>query len=1113
LQIPLSSPTELVEHVSCPFCGSHLSDESPDDPAAAQATVVTPALAPACPEVDSSGWPQRESSNLSLRALLGGQALTPAGSGPDGPGASAGDPDQTAPPDSNGSSQQANDHTTQHVPGYDVIDILGRGGMGIVYTARHLALQRLVALKMVLAGAHAPESTLTRFRTEAEAVARLHHPGIVQIYDIGEHRGVPYFSLELCAGGSLAQKLRGAPLPFEAAAALVQKLALAMQAAHSQHIIHRDLKPGNILLTADGEPKITDFGLAKKLDDAGHTRTGAIMGTASYMAPEQARGDNHAISPRADIYSLGSIFYELLTGRPPFRGESTAETLLQVTTQEPVRPTLLQPRTPRDLETIALKCLEKEPSRRYATCQDLADDLGRWLRREPIRARPAGALERAWKWARRQPYRAAALALGVFAGVLLVVGVVGYQRRQIERLQTRGIVAKDLSEAELAEKDERLDDALVPLHRARAAVEAQRDDETRIEVEQRFEQVQRKLAARQQHQRFRDLAHLAMFHLTRFTGLDPEGNRLQARANAQAALKLYGLGDATSAADGSLGAARPLLTPAAQRDLVHECLVMLVIWAEAETDRATRLALLDRAKRLDEVQGVNSMMLQILRADGQDRLHAKLQPTLPLDWYVRGLLAYNANRFEVAEEACDQVLKQDDAHFGARYLRAVTMLRTSRWDEAKAGLTICLNARPAFTWPLVLRGYASIQKGIQRAQAEPKTAQAEYRSAQADFDRALQKGGDSLLRTTILINRGVLFIRLQQWPEALADLRAAAALAPEAFQPYLNMAEAYKQTGRLAEAAQALGQAIERAPQFAILYKERADLHLILKDRAAAQVDLEHFIRLAPDDESARPQLASALVALGTLVFEERHYEDALAHGSAALKAQPDYTLAHKLRAECLQKLQRKREAAEALDRYLELARKPVAKAYQARGVLHAEAGELVAALDVYSAGLQHYPDDHVLHYRRGRLYLLMRAGEAALADFDACLRLDAHDAEALCSRGRARALLHQVDKALADAEEARRLGPVTERLQYDLACLYAQLAAQADSDDPAHQQYVHLYRRRAGQRLTELIADMPPARRVSFWREQVRADPSLAPLRRSPIFADLAARYNLPTE
>jgi hypothetical protein len=274
------------------------------------------------------------------------------------------------------------------VAGYEILEVLGHGGMGVVYKARQLGLNRLVALKMVLAGVNASPHELGRFRAEAEAVAQLTHPNIVQIFEIGEQNGCPYLALEYIAGGSLAAQLDGTPVVPRQAAQIVLALSRAMQHAHETGIVHRDLKPANVLLGADGVPKITDFGLAKRDSDHAHaqTQTGTIMGSPSYMAPEQAAGRTSEIGPATDIYALGVILYELLTGRPPFKGSTLMETIEQVRENDPAPPRFLQPKIPRDLETICLKCLEKSPRRRYESAADLGADLRAFLHDEPIRA-------------------------------------------------------------------------------------------------------------------------------------------------------------------------------------------------------------------------------------------------------------------------------------------------------------------------------------------------------------------------------------------------------------------------------------------------------------------------------------------------------------------------------------------------------------------------------------------------------------------------------------------------------------------------------------------------------------------------------------------------------
>jgi serine/threonine protein kinase/WD40 repeat protein len=308
-------------------------------------------------------------------------------------------------------------------PGYELLEELGRGGVGVVYRARHTALNRVVAVKVLKAAAAVDWVSPVRFRAEAEVVARLQHPNIVQIFEVGEHHGLPFLALEFVNGGSLEKRLAGTPLPALQAAQLTEVLARAVHAAHEQGVVHRDLKPANILLTADGVPKVTDFGLAKRLDSpAGPTCSGHVLGTPSYMAPEQAQGRVREVGPASDVYALGAILYECLTGRPPFRAANMLGTLAQVVSEEPVPPTRLQPRMPRDLGTVCLKCLEKDPGKRYPSARELADDLRRFLDGKPVRARPVGPLARFARWSRRNPILAGVSTLAVLA--LLAVTVI-----------------------------------------------------------------------------------------------------------------------------------------------------------------------------------------------------------------------------------------------------------------------------------------------------------------------------------------------------------------------------------------------------------------------------------------------------------------------------------------------------------------------------------------------------------------------------------------------------------------------------------------------------------------------------------------------------------------
>lgn len=403
------------------------------------------------------------------------------------------------------------------VPGYEIISELGRGGMGVVYLARQLGLNRPVALKMILSGEHAGPNERERFRREAESVATLQHPNIVQIYDIGEADGRPYLAFEYVGGGSLANLLEGRPWPAAAAADLVETLARAMQYAHERGIVHRDLKPANVLMSnTSGSsssdrplldplfrlpsstfrvPKITDFGLAKRLqpdptseDDSertapiAHTRSGAVVGTPSYLAPEQAAGKNRTLGPHTDVYALGAILYELLTGRPPFRGETALDTVLQVMSDDPVPPSKLRAKLPRDLETICLHCLRKDPARRYASAGELADDLRRFQRGEAIAARPVSRWERGVKWMRRHPTATVLGATSVVAIISLLIVSLYFNvelRLAADRTEAEARSAREAESRALAAKKKADEERIEAETQRIAADQARQETEAR----------------------------------------------------------------------------------------------------------------------------------------------------------------------------------------------------------------------------------------------------------------------------------------------------------------------------------------------------------------------------------------------------------------------------------------------------------------------------------------------------------------------------------------------------------------------------------------------------------------------------------------------------------
>jgi tetratricopeptide (TPR) repeat protein len=973
------------------------------------------------------------------------------------------------------------------VPGYEILRELGRGGMGVVYEARQIRLKRLVALKMILAGAHAGPHVLERFRSEAEAVARLRHPNIVQIHEVNEHDGLPFLSLELVEGGSLETMLAaGLPTPTEAAR-LVEILARAVHYAHKQGILHRDLKPANVLLTTDGTLKITDFGLAKHLGAvAGPTRSGALVGTPEYMAPELLRHESSANAPPVDVYALGAILYQILTGRPPFRGDTVLQTLEQVRSQEPLPPGKLRARLPRDLETICLKTLHKDKRRRYPSALALAEDLRRFRDGEPVHARRSTPAERLLKWARRRP---AVTALAVLSGVLvltLVVGAVWTRERERRRLiQQRAYALLHLQAGDSALSIRAWPEARG--HFALAVSQSQGEQalaDLALRARDGQAEAERQLDAaalrRQADERFQDFNRQyedALFYGVGsvsggapVAGMEPASSLATCERAARRALTLAGI---------SGGSER--FSPRAKWDereravVDGRCYHLVLILADAVAGRAApplddggryrealrtldlalRLGPPGRAYHLRKADFLNRLGKQAEALREQDQAAAQPPASAP-DFFLVGHAEYERGRIRDAKDAFNSALAIEPAHFWAQLYLAVCCLRTQDWSGARAGLTTCTIQRPNLVWPHLF---------LARAHQELNALAA----AEADLGRAegaLSANPAGEAAYALAVYRGYLRYRQGRLDLAALEFRRAADSNPGQYEAALNLAMVYQKQNKSAESAEALRHAIGLKPPPVVLAMYHAERGLNL--------------------------------------FRDGRFTDAIASCHNALAAVPECALAHGVLAQSLLKTERYLEASASFDDYLKYGGPPLADIYSGRGLARMRRQDFLGAADDYTRAWHLRPDAEILTHR-GWAYFFSDAFRPALRDFDHAIKTNAPGADPYAGRGLAQVMLGQYKQAAEDAKEALRRGPATPEMMHNIACIFAQAALRADRD-AAHAPLAAAYRDQACQAVRKTLDMLPSSKRQQFWRDKVLPDKALDPVRSHPVFLQVIA-------
>jgi tetratricopeptide (TPR) repeat protein/tRNA A-37 threonylcarbamoyl transferase component Bud32 len=995
------------------------------------------------------------------------------------------------------------------VAGFEILSELGQGGMGIVYKARHLRLKRLVALKVIRHDRNRNPEDLARLEIEAEVLARLNHPNILRIYEIGRVYDDPFVTLELLEGGTLKGRLAGTPQPVRESVALVSTLARAVHAAHSAGILHRDLKPSNILFDSDGVPKIADFGLAKRLDvEEGETFTGQVIGTPSYMAPEQAQGWAPEIGRSADVYSLGAILYEMLTGRPPIKGMSQAETLKLVMEAEPVSPSRLRPKVPFDVETICLKCIARDPRERYTDALSLAEDLDRFLAGHPIRARRTPVLVRAIKLSRRHPVLTvlvvlAALALGVGLAVFL-------HRQTAEFARVRGLAQDSeamVFDAQRAAAEKRWQD----VHRLASAVSQNLKNEPEdrlVLLRQRAEsldaQASRELEnqaaigrARAQLIAFREHRDEALILDTRFGGLIPDNALEKTCQHARAGLGVFGRG--ASDDRWTLDLPPSELTSIERDEITEGFYELLLILADAvsqlPTDQKSQQA--DHALRIvNQAPAVRSRTTQAYHLrrsaylemkgdhDGAAREREaaeKVPPSGAFDYFLIGRELVRNDDWHSAITNFQNVTRQQPKHFWAHCLLAICYLQIGEPSKAILALDICLTLNNDCVWLYLLRGFANAAEGKlarELSQLYPDPAPAlsaraaeSFTRAEDDFRKALDRLGEKPeaadLHYVLLVNRARMLIERPNLPAAAADLQAAIARNNRRYDAYSGLALVYQRQGKTAEALKQLTTAIELEPNMAALYRARADLMLGLANSSQDLRDvdlgkLETDIRRLSDDERdrVRRDLEAAILCESPgkrWIARDRSKQAAIFHATgshaqaldacaAALQNAPDLAFAHQLRINVLLDLKQYDDLIRSCDIALASV-KPSAALYELRGMARDGLEDYSSAIADYTQALSLRGDQARIHRRRGWSYLSDDAIKPALHDFEEAIQLEPSNGDAFSGRAMAKVRLGRHEEAARDAEQSLRLDGSAWRIAYNAARVYALAAVAADAE------------------------------------------------------------------
>ncbi len=1049
-----------------------------------------------------------------------------------------------------------------NIPGYDILGELGRGGMGVVYRAKQRGLGRMVALKMILGGANVNPEDVARFELEARAVGSMTHPNIVQVYEVSEFNGAPFFSLEFVDGGPLDTKLKSEPQPGNWCAQMMLQLSRGMAYAHSKQIIHRDLKPANVLITKDGVGKIADFGLAKKMDaDDGKTRAGSIMGTPSYMPPEQAGGETDVIGPLADIYSLGAMFYEFLTGRPPFRGATLLETLEHVRTREPVAPSALVPNIPHDLETICLKCLEKDMAKRYPTADELADDIERFIKGEPILAKPVTLVTKAFKWAKRNQAKAALIAVSAVGAVTMLLGSVVFsiwinnEKIRADKNHTLAMKNRDELDAQTKAELERIESlrnsAQPALLAAKTLFDEQKFEQAKDELTSIIAKIEKEPSLSEittpakelllkTDARIKAVADVASFakHYDEalFQSSDVLGDRkigreksLEEASKALALLKINYKEDKTfelklpdhlsiqekkllteEALELSLIIARrnsmtlPDVTPEELKARTEESLIILE--KTLGFTKASHIFYLIKAS-------LHQQLGQVSEAQADLEKSKSIQPERAVEFFFLGLTEFNRNQYVTAQNFFEKALRTDPDLFWANFFTAVCHARLDQWAPARAAITSCLAVRPNLGAAYLVRGIVDGKLML----GKNSTSDLDFKEALDDFNKA-EKFGIPKYFTSI--NRGILYFEMGNIPDAQKCFEEAISINPTDSRGINNLALCYRKNGKNIDAIELFTKNIKSNPFDGDSFHWRGLSYLDLQPKEILKAQ-EDFIQAGNLRLRNQDKVEDYLI-VSELFYASRNFEKALPLCDLAVNLNPSNSLSYLVKAKILLELDRFPESKAAFDDYF--AKHDPKKdapldpsAYKGRGICQRAMNLLGPALSDLSRSAALIPEDTQTRIRRA---MLLVSAWKNLAQDDFTMVLAAKDAEpaqiieALTMRGYLRATQNDIKGALEDADAALSKNPKPNfQTLVNSAVVYSILSGKLDPEtenNPIIKGQVETLQKKALSLILQALAMFPENQRPNIWAQAISADDSFDPLKKVAEFKTLQAKYGV---